>query len=139
MGYKMLDSGADAAIVVTAHTLEDLFREAALGMYSISAELTLVEPSEVSKVEVTSHSLDGLLVAWLNELVYQLDTRGFVASRVEVTSLDRDAFSIGAILAGENLDSERLGHGLMIKAATYHGLSISNDNGFWSAEVMFDI
>lgn len=139
MGYKMLDAGADAGIIATAHTLEGLFREAALGMYSISADLEFVKASEVVKVEVKSHSLDGLLVVWLNELVYLLDTRGFVASGVEVTSLDEDAFSLGAILAGACLDSERLGHGLMIKAATYHGLSIVKNGGIWSAEVMFDI
>jgi len=139
MGYRMLDAGADAGILATASTLEGMFTEAALGMYSMAADLREVETSQLVKVEVGSHSLDGLLVAWLNELVYMMDARGFVASRVEVTSLDPEGFHIGAVLAGEELGSDRFGQGLLIKAATYHDLWIGKNDGLWSARVTFDI
>jgi len=125
--------------MATSSTLEGLFTEAALGMYSMAADLREVETSELVNVEVGSYSLEGLLVAWLNELVYLMDVRCFVASKVEVTSLDSIGFSIGAVLAGVELDSERPGHGLLIKAATYHGLRIGKEDGLWSARMTFDI
>jgi SHS2 domain-containing protein len=139
MGYKMLDAGSDAGIVATSFTLEGVFRDIALGMYSMAADLGEVRASEVEKVEVQSHSLEGLLVAWLNELVYLLDARGFVAGKVEIISLDQEDFRLMAVLGGESLDTLRHGHGLLIKAATYHGLRIDKQDGRWSAQVMLDI
>jgi SHS2 domain-containing protein len=139
MGYEIIDAGSDAGIMASSFTIEGLFRDLAMGMYSMATGLDEVEASEVERVEIASHSLDGLLVAWLNELVYLLDSRGFVASKVEITSLDTEGLRLMAVLGGECLDSERLGHGLLIKAATYHGLSIGKQDGRWSAEVMFDI
>jgi len=135
----MLDAGADAGIMATSSSIEGVFIEAALGMYSMAADLKGIEPSKLARVEVGSHSIGGLLVAWLNELVYLMDARDFVASKVEVTLLDPEGFHISAVLAGEEAGSDRLGHGLLIKAATYHGLSIENENGLWSARVTFDI
>ncbi|MFC1549424.1 archease [Nitrospirota bacterium] len=139
MGYEMIDAGSDAGIVATSSSLEGVFREMALGMYSMAADHEMIETSRVERVEVQSHSLDGLLVAWLNELVYLLDTRGFLASKVEITSLDPEGFKLIAVLGGESLDTQRHGHGLLIKAATYHGLRIGKDDGRWSAQVMLDI
>ena len=139
MGYEMLDAGSDAGIMASSFTLEGVFRDMALGMYSMAADPGDVKSSEVERVEVQSHSLEGLLVAWLNELVYLLDTRGFIASRVEITSLDPEGFRLIAVLGGESLDTGRHGHGLLIKAATYHDLRIEKEDGRWSAQVMLDI
>ena len=139
MGYEILDAGGDASVRATANSLEDVFVQTALGMYSMVTDTERVESAEVVKVEVGSHSLDSLLVAWLNELVFLLDTRGFVAVKIEVTSLDPEALSLVAILAGERLDSDKHINGLLIKAATFHDLRVEHTNGKWLTEVMFDI
>jgi len=139
MGYKVIDAGSDAGIRAESFSLEGLFRELALAMYSMTADPDKVNASIVERVEVMSHSLEGLLVAWLNELIYLLDTRGFVAGRVEITSLDAEGFRLMAVLGGETLDTVRHGHGLLIKAATYHDLRIEKNDGLWSAQVMLDI
>ena len=139
MSYETLDAGGDASIRATARSIEAVFAQSALGMYSMVTDAATVEPAEVVKVEVTSHSLDGLLVAWLNELVFLLDTRGFVASKVEVTSLDPEGLSMSAILAGESHDSDKHTNDLLIKAATFHNLTIERTDGKRLTEVTFDI
>ena len=135
----MLDAGSDAGIMASSFTLEGVFKDIALGMYSMAADPGDVNTSEVERVEVQSHSLEGLLVAWLNELVYLLDTRGFIASRVEIISLDPEGFSLMAVLGGEILDTQRHGNGPLIKADTYPALRIEKEDGLWSAQVMLDI
>lgn len=139
MGYEILDAGGDAGVRVTAYSLKAAFADAALGMYSLVADLAEVKQVNIFEVEVTSQSLEGLVVAWLNELVFHLDSRGFVASRVEVSLLELEDFKVCAILAGEVLDTDRHGHGPLIKAATYHDLKVQRVEGLWFIEVVFDI
>lgn len=135
----MIDAGSDEGIAAESFSLEGLFSEMALAVCSMVADLDRVEASEIETVELWSHSTEGLLVAWLNELVFLFDTRGFVPSKVEITSLDPEAHRLVAILGGENLEGDRLGQGILIKAATYHGLKIDKKDGQWSAEVMLDL
>jgi len=135
----MTDAGADAGISADSFSLEGVFRDMALAMYSMVSGEGSPGDSELVNVTLQSHSLEGLLVAWLNELIYMLDTSGFVAGRVEITSLETEPPGLTAVLAGERFEGDRLGQGLLIKAATYHGLKIAKEDGKWSAEIMLDI
>jgi SHS2 domain-containing protein len=47
--------------------------------------------------------------------------------------------ALAARLDGEEFNPERHERNLLIKAATYHQLSITQANGLWRAEVIFDI
>ena len=48
-------------------------------------------------------------------------------------------FHIKASVRGEDFDPALHEGNLLIKAATYHGLSVRRENGTWQAEVIFDI
>jgi len=46
---------------------------------------------------------------------------------------------MSARVSGEDFDPERHEKRLLIKAATYHRLSIEEEEGQWVAEIIFDI
>ena len=94
-------------------------------------------PKKASKSRLRVILLEGLLVAWLNELIFHFDTYGFLGKDIHINEL-RDTL-ITATVKGEAFDPERHGRGLLIKAATYHKLKIERKEDHWEADVIFDI
>ncbi len=137
MGYEFLDLSGDAGVRATGEDLREAFQEAALGMYALIAPPESVRPEREVRVAVEADTPEGLLVRFLNELVFLFDARGFIGSGVRIGRMD--AQSLCATIAGQDFDEGEHGGGLLIKAATYHGLRISCERKGCVVEVMFDI
>ncbi len=145
--YEFLDISGDAGIRSFGETAAELFVNAALGMYNLITDTEDVEKAETIEVSLTHASAEGLLVAWLNELVFRFDAHGFIGKEIAVTDFSfgesvlgsEPLYSISACLSGEYFDPGRHHGKLLIKAATYHNLNIREENGRWSAEIIFDI
>jgi SHS2 domain-containing protein len=112
-------------------------------------------------ISVESDSIEGLLVSWLNELIFHFDTYGFIGKRIvikEITpfpTLPRggggkekgearqpdclQVCKLKAIVSGEEFDPERHEGKFLIKAATYHRLKIEKKEDIWEVTVIFDI
>lgn len=133
----MVDISGDAGIRAYGETLEDVFTNAAVGMYSLITDPEGIAETKEIVVASESPSLEGLLVAWLNELIFQFDTYGFVGRKIRVEMLENH--KIVARISGEDFDPERHERRLLVKAATYHQLSMEKEEGRWVANVIFDI
>jgi SHS2 domain-containing protein len=135
--FEVVDISGDAGIRAYGETLEDVFTNAAIGMYSLVTDLEGI--GEIKEIVVTaeSRSLEGLLVSWLNELIFHFDTYGFIGREIRVETLQNNR--IVAKISGEDFDPERHERRLLIKAATYHQLSMEKKEGHWVANVIFDI
>lgn len=135
--FEALDVSGDAGIRAYGATLEEAFCNSAIGMYSlITNDESIAEKKDIS-VEVESYSLEGLVVAWLNELIFQFDAYGFVGKKIKSLALQGNRLS--ASVSGEDFDADRHERRLLIKAATYHQLKVGQFNGIWEIEVIFDI
>ena len=135
--FELVDISGDAGIRAFGKNLEDLFLNAAAGMYSLIADPGRISPQKSIEAESKGNSLEGLLVSWLNELIFQFDTYGFIGREVRIHEL-RDTL-IKATVTGEDFDPEKHGRGLLLKAATYHRLNIERKEDHWEAVVIFDI
>lgn len=135
--FELIDISGDAGIRAFGKSLEDLFLNAAAGMYSLIADPESVSPQKSIEIESRGNSLEGLLVSWLNELVFHFDTYGFIGREFRVHEL-HDAL-IKTTVTGEDFDPEKHGRGLLIKAATYHKLKVERKEDHWEAVVIFDI
>ncbi|NOY40142.1 MAG: archease [Nitrospirae bacterium] len=136
-GFEILDISGDVGLRVHGRSLEELFINSALGLYSLITELSDVEPAETVDIKVNRESLDGLLVGWLNELIFRFDTYGFIGKEVRIKNINENR--VEAEIKGEEFDPERHERGLLVKAATYHNIRIERNNGIWIAEVVLDI
>src|SRR5512135_553102 len=113
--YEFLDISGDAGIRATGGTAEELFVNAALGMYDMTMDMECVGRSETVGVSLTHDSPGGLLVSWLNELIYLFDAHGFIGKEIVVTEFifgkdkteDEPAYSMSASLSGEHFDPAR--------------------------------
>ncbi len=138
-----MDISGDAGVRAYGITLEETFKNAALGMYSLITNPEDIKEADNIVVEVEGHSTEGLLVAWLNELIFRFDAYGFTGKRIELlalkTAMQDDKPYIKAKVYGEEFDIGRHEKGLLLKAATYHKLKIEKIDGIWQADVVFDI
>lgn len=135
--FETIDISGDAGIRAFGAGPVEVFANAALGMYSLVTDLEKVDEKKTVRVGVKADSREGLLVAWLNELIFQLDTYGFIGRRIEV--LELSWHRIAADVIGEEFDPDRHERRLLVKAATYHRLRLVENAGGWVAEVIFDI
>jgi len=134
--FDVLDISGDAGLRAYGQTLQELFVNAAMGMYSLITDPEAIREERDITVDIESLSLDGLLVAWLNELIFHFDAYGFIGSRIVITEITH---TLKAIVSGEDFDPERHERRLLIKAATYHMLKIGKEDDQWSVNIIFDI
>jgi SHS2 domain-containing protein len=137
VGFEYLDISGDAGLRLSGGTLKEVFTDAAVGMYSLITDIGSVREEKEISIETESHSPEGLLVSWLNELIFQFDTYGFVGRSVDIEELGDT--KIAATIRGEDFDPERHEQRLLLKAATYHNLSFQRIDSGWQVEVIFDI
>jgi SHS2 domain-containing protein len=135
--FELLDTSGDAGITAFGSDPGELFVNAAEGMYHLMTDPEDVSPHRSIAVEIESDSLEGLLVSWLNELIFHFDTYGFIGREIRMDEF-RDTL-IKATLTGGEFDPEKHGSGLLIKAATYHRLRVERKADHWEADVVFDI
>ena len=106
-------------------------------MFSILASLPEVGETEAVRVEAEAEDREGLLVAWLSELLYKHETERLILCKFSVTELEEK--KIRGEARGEKIDPARHDLGREIKAVTYHQLSVRETEGNWIAEVIFDV
>ena len=134
MRFEELDHTADVGIRAYGASLEELFENAALGMFSLIVDLESVKPRGEVEVRVTAEDLEGLMVNWLQELLFLHETQHLVFCEfgVSIEKLD-----LTGRVRGEAIDKRRHDLKLSVKAVTYHRLKVDPSKGV--AEVIFDI
>lgn len=136
-GYEYTAHTADVGLIAYGDTEAEAFENAALGMFGLICDLSLVNKAETVTIDVESDSDETLLADWLNELLYIYETRNMLFSVFRIGSIGRGGLAGSA--TGEQLDRGR--HVLRedIKAATYHMLQVEHGEGGWKAQVLFDV
>ena len=133
--FDIIDHTADIGIVAYGAELKETFVNAAYAMFSLIADLDEVKPSVYREIEVEAEDQEGLLVRWLNELLYLFDVERIIFSSFEVTEFGDTHLKARGY--GEPLDRSRHSLKAGVKAATYHMLRIEKDDGY-KAQVIFD-
>jgi len=135
--YRILDHTADVGLEAEGATLAEAFANAATGMYSIMVHLDRVSERVQRPVEVETEDVEGLLTAWLLELLFITEVEGLVFRRFDV--LEASPTRLVAVAHGEPLDPERHPKGAVVKAVTRHGLEVGPIEGGYRARVILDI
>jgi SHS2 domain-containing protein len=135
--YELIEHTADVGLRVSAADLDELFSDAAQGLFSILVEdLAAVRPEQRLVFELQSADTESLLIDWLNELVYVFSTQRVLLSRFDVQVR---GVRLRAEATGERFDPQRHRLGPEIKAVTYHGLALTRTEQGYVAEVILDV
>ena len=137
MPYHPIDHTADVAIRVQADTLEGLFADAALGMFSMIREQPSVHGTGDRVIRVDAGDWEELMVAWLRELLYLWNA--YQIGLCAISDLTVTAYALRAALRVDTFDP-RTHHVINeIKAVTYHQLRVRSDTDGWSTRIVFDV
>jgi SHS2 domain-containing protein len=135
-GVRIVEHTADTGIEAEASTLEQCFARAAAGMFACFTRGG-GEDEQTLDVEVRADGLEELLVAWLEELLYQAEVAGLVLHTFEVIEVGRT--SLRARVRGRRLRGDDEPAGSVVKAVTRHELAVERVGERWRARVLFDV
>ena len=143
--YEYFETDADIGVIGRGLTAAEAFVQTALGVFALIVEPGEVEEREQREVRAHGDSLEGLLVAWINECLYVHDVEGFVARRIEIEVFDDTARSGGerlrlhSFLHGEEVDPSRHRLGTVVKAATMREVSTRASEGGFETRLVLDV
>jgi SHS2 domain-containing protein len=138
--FEILEHTADIGIAAYGKTKREVFINAAKGMFEIIAgENRNLKDNFYDKIKLEADNLEGLLFAWLNELLYIGETRLVILNKFQIKDLSD--YQIEAEIEGMKINPPSVKIEKEIKAVTYHRLEIKKDeeSGLWRAQVIFDI
>lgn len=135
--FEVIEHTADTGIRAFGKDVKEAFENAALGMFSLVADLDKVEEREEHEVEVQADNREDLLVEWLNELLYLLEVKRLLLRSFKVMEIDDH--HLKAKVFGEEIDEKKHELGVDIKAVTYHMLKVGKTDDTWEAQVIFDV
>ena len=134
--FEIIDHTADVGIVAYGADMSQAFANAARALFSLITELDDVAEVLYRDVELTAPDEEGLLVEWLNELIYLFDTENIIFKRFDIIELNHT--QLKARSYGEKVDKSKHKLKTGVKAATYHMLKVDKDDGC-QVQVLFDI
>ncbi len=135
--FEAIEHTADIGLRAYGKTLKEAFENAARGMFSLMVDPAAVENREKVAVKAEADDVEGLLVAWLNELLYLFDAGDIIFKDFEIWQWNEKSY-LKAFAYGEHIDLEKHQFEIEIKACTYHRLKIS-ENNVWACQVIFDV
>jgi SHS2 domain-containing protein len=158
-GFELLEHTADVGIRARGATLEEAFEQATLGLAEVLGALMpggsggppgwspgeSGGPGEAVAVEVSAPDPGGLLVDWLNEVLWLREVRQAWLAGVQVDRAGDGAAAGSVTLSSEGPASEDGSRdpapdGTFVKAVTYHRLRVEPDpSGGWLIEVYLDV
>ena len=137
---EIFDHTADVGFRIRGATLDDLFATAAEAMFDyIVANRGEVRDELADQFSLQAESTLDLLAAWLDELLFQSETRHILYGEFTI-AVAPDGRSLTATARGEPIDGLRhiLDH--EVKAVTRHGFMLEPDGNLgWVAEMILDI
>lgn len=135
--FQILEHSGDLKIKVWGQDSAELFKNAAVGMFSaaIGCELKTKNAKLKRNLEIEGQNPEELLINFLNELIFLSDT--FKEIYLEFDFHEFSENKILGLASGASLPPK--GFQIQIKAATHHGLKIKKSPKVFTTEILFDI
>lgn len=137
--YKFFRHTADAKFRAYGKTLEEAFSHAALAVASLMWNWEKIPHKMDISISVKGTDLAQLLVNFLEEIIYLLDTRHFLLGSADNISIEREdgEWSLQAVFRGDVSSPAYETYG-NVKAITYNEIDIS-DRSPYVVQVVADI
>ena len=137
--FRFLDHTADAKFQAFGRTIEEAFANAALATASLMWDTDVVDRNVRHPLSFRGGDLEQLLVHFLQEIIYLLETKTFLLGAAEEVKIkkEEDGYSLAAVFAGDNHSSHYKIFG-EVKAITYNEMKIDK-NDHITVQVVVDI
>ena len=137
--FEFLEHTADAKFRAYGKTLEIVFINSAIAMYSIITDTGMIKPNIKKKFKLKAKKKESLLYDFLDEFIYFLDVDGFLLSKIEKLTLKSRGkdFLLECVALGDNYQNyEVTGN---IKAMTYNDMFIKKEKDNFVIQAVVDL
>ena len=136
--YEYVEHTADMGLLVRGSSLSDLLKNAAQGLFETIAVVDTVDETNAVKIHLTAESVEDLFVEWLDELIFQHETKEIFFKRADIHRCSKT--EVLATVYGEPTNFDKHEVYTEIKSVTYHQLQVvEKDDSSWFAQVIFDL
>jgi SHS2 domain-containing protein len=135
--YRYIDHPADVGFEAYGDTLEELFANAALAVYSFMTEVDEIAEEEERAVAIQAEDLLSLMFDWLDELLFLFESESLVMKTFGIT-VNESEFRINGTCRGGKFDPAKHASGIIVKAVTYNMMEVKK-NEVWHAQVVLDV
>lgn len=135
--FEPLEHTADKGIRTWGSSIEELFENAATGMFSLMAGLGKYTSSESIDVQVEASDLESLMHNWLGELLYRFEVDRILLVDFDVYHIED--CRLEATVRGLPFSDDIEWLGPPVKAVTLHDLFVHRTDDRWEAQVIFDV
>lgn len=136
-GFTFLDHEGEMGVFCWGVNLEELFRAAAEGLYTLMrSSFTLIDSVETD-IEMEEEEVDLLLRAFLAELVFYESAERLIFPHFEFLELTPTRMRCKAM--GGHYDPQKEPLEREIKAVTYHQLMVRREQDRWIAQYIVDV
>jgi len=134
-GFEQLEHTADTGIRVRGTDMKELLLNGMKGLLDLAVSGSMAQ-QQTKKIEIRSLDAESLVVDFLNEIIFLINSENWVPSEVVVFEVSgsnlRAELKGGRLISPRNIKTE-------VKSATYHNLEIKNIGTVLEADVYFDI
>ena len=131
------DLKSDVMFKAYGKSVEELFANAAFGLFSVICQVDEVEHRKIKLVKVRGDNMEDLMFNWLQELIGIVETDDLFLSRFEILKLGEDGTYLEARCYGEVAAPEK--GGSVVKAVTYYKYELRKIKDGYSVRVSLDI
>jgi SHS2 domain-containing protein len=137
--YRFFEHTADAKFQAFGTSLEEAYTNAAYAMVSLMWDREKIERKVQLEVKIQGRDLEQLLVNFLEEILYLLDSRMFLLNGVEKIRIQRDEgfYKLDGIFLGDYSGKQYEPFG-DVKAVTYDEIEI-HSNDLFMVQVVVDV
>mgnify|MGYP001131281127 CR=1 FL=1 len=137
--YRFLNHTADAKFQAYGNSLEEAFQNAAAATANLMWSTRKVRSRIKRKVNITGKDREQLLVKFLEEILFLLDSDDFMICSVEELSIKKEKadYALEAWFLGDKISDESEIFG-SVKAVTYNDMIIEG-NDHYLVQVVVDV
>jgi SHS2 domain-containing protein len=136
MKHKFLDHTADIKFQAFGNSLEEVFSNSVVAMFSAMYEKR-VKRKYMHSIKVKGKDLESLLYNFLEEFIFLFDSKGVLVSKVDKIIINLEKMELKCTFSGDLAkDYEII---TSVKAITYNDMFIKEKNGLWVVQVVLDI
>lgn len=136
MKFKFLEHTADVKFQAFGKSIEEAFENSALAVIATIHKGKIKEGKKI-RIKTKGKDLESLLYNFLEELLYLLDAKNFLCSKVQRIKIDKKNFKLEAAASGDKASNYEISN--PVKAITYNDMFVKHEKGAWRVQVVLDV
>jgi SHS2 domain-containing protein len=133
--FKFLEHTADIKFQAFGKNVEEVFENSSLALKETICGKLKIKKEKEKVIKAEGKDFESLLYNFLEEIIYLLDAKGFLISKVKEIEIKN--FKLKAIIVGDKSSNYKFTNN--VKAVTYNEMFVKKKGKKWISQVVIDV